>query len=162
MGVHCSDNTKSQSLHRGITVRGVGRSTRTACPGQRTPDKSYLYLWPRSSGDRYFLLLGLSHARRHTNCFADLVPSECSLFVVEEPKEQISMATACPIDLDTYKLREEIRSIYARVAADPSSEFHFHRGPEYAAAFLGYDPAALAELPSESTASFAGIANPHR
>ena len=72
------------------------------------------------------------------------------------------MATACPIDLDTQKLREEIRSIYARVAADPSSDFHFHRGPEYAAEFLGYDRAALAELPSESTASFAGIANPHR
>ena len=72
------------------------------------------------------------------------------------------MATACPIDLDTQKLREEIRSIYARVAADPSSDFHFHRGPKYAAEFLGYDREALAELPSESTASFAGIANPHR
>ena len=72
------------------------------------------------------------------------------------------MAAACPIDLDTQKLREEIRLIYARVAADPLGDFHFHRGPEYAAEFLGYDRAALAELPSESTASFAGIANPHR
>lgn len=42
------------------------------------------------------------------------------------------MAIACPIDLDTLKLRAEIQSIYARVAADPSGEFHFHRGPAYA------------------------------
>src|SRR2546427_7963181 len=77
-------------------------------------------------------------------------------------RRKSSMATACPIDLDTYKLREEIRSIYARVAEDPSGEFHFHRGPKYAAEFLGYDRTALAELPSESTASFAGVANPHR
>jgi SAM-dependent methyltransferase len=72
------------------------------------------------------------------------------------------MAIACPIDLDTSKLREEIQSIYARVAADPSGEFHFHRGPEYAVTFLGYERRALAELPEESSASFAGIANPHR
>ncbi len=72
------------------------------------------------------------------------------------------MAIACPVDLDTRKLREEIQSIYARVAEDPSGDFHFHRGPQYAAEFLGYDPSALALLPVESTASFAGIANPHR
>ena len=72
------------------------------------------------------------------------------------------MAIACPVDLDTRKLRDEIRSIYARVASDPSGEFHFHRGPDYAAEFLRYDRAALAQLPVESTASFAGVANPHR
>ena len=72
------------------------------------------------------------------------------------------MAIACPVDLDTRKLRDEIRSIYARVASDPSGEFHFHRGPDYAAEFLRYDRAALAQLPAESTASFAGVANPHR
>ena len=54
------------------------------------------------------------------------------------------MAIACPVDLDTRKLREEIQSIYARVAADPSRDFHFHRGPSYAAEFLGYDRDALA------------------
>jgi arsenite methyltransferase len=43
------------------------------------------------------------------------------------------MAIACPIDLDTRKLRDEIQSIYARVATDQSSSFHFHRGPDYAA-----------------------------
>jgi len=72
------------------------------------------------------------------------------------------MAIACPVDLDTRKLRDEIRSIYARVASDPAGEFHFHRGPDYAAEFLRYDRAALAQLPTESTASFAGVANPHR
>lgn len=72
------------------------------------------------------------------------------------------MAIACPIDLDTRKLRDEIRSIYARVAAHPSGDFHFHRGPGYAAEILGYDRDALAQLPDESTASFAGVANPHR
>lgn len=69
------------------------------------------------------------------------------------------MAIACPVDLDT---RKEIQSIYARVAQDPLGEFHFHRGPDYAAEFLRYDRAALAALPAESTASFAGVANPHR
>jgi ubiquinone/menaquinone biosynthesis C-methylase UbiE len=72
------------------------------------------------------------------------------------------MAIACPVDLDTRELRDEIRSIYARVASDPSGEFHFHRGPNYAAEFLRYDRAALAQLPAQSTASFAGVANPHR
>jgi SAM-dependent methyltransferase len=72
------------------------------------------------------------------------------------------MATACPVDLDTARLRQEIQSIYARVAADPSGAFHFHRGAQYAAEMLGYDARALAELPAESTASFAGVANPHR
>jgi arsenite methyltransferase len=72
------------------------------------------------------------------------------------------MAIACPIDLDTLRLRAEIKSIYARVAADPSGDFHFHRGPGYAAELLGYDRGALAQLPDQSTASFAGVANPHR
>ena len=72
------------------------------------------------------------------------------------------MAITCPIDLDTGRLRDEIRAIYARVATEPSTEFHFHRGPAYAADRLGYDSAALAALPSDATASFAGVANPLR
>lgn len=52
--------------------------------------------------------------------------------------------------------------MYARVATDPHGEFHFHRGPGYAAGRLGYDAAALAALPADATASFAGVANPHR
>jgi SAM-dependent methyltransferase len=72
------------------------------------------------------------------------------------------MAIACPIDLDTLKLRAEIQSIYARVATEPSGDLHFHRGPTYAAEMLGYDANALATLPANTTASFAGVANPHR
>jgi SAM-dependent methyltransferase len=70
------------------------------------------------------------------------------------------MALSCPIDLDVAKLQAEIRSIYSRVAEDPSGDFHFHRGPEYAASLLDYSAAELAELPAETTASFAGVANP--
>ena len=70
------------------------------------------------------------------------------------------MVIACPIDLDTATLRCEISNIYGRVATKPTGEFHFHRGPRYAAEFLGYDSAELATLPPACTASFAGIGNP--
>ena len=72
------------------------------------------------------------------------------------------MAIACPVDLDTLRLRAEIQSIYARVASEPSGSFHFHRGPAYAAEMLRYDASALQTLPASTTASFAGVANPHR
>lgn len=72
------------------------------------------------------------------------------------------MAVACPVDLDTGRLRHEIQTIYARVATDPSSGFHFHRGPAYASDRLGYDARELAAIPGETTASFAGVANPLR
>jgi arsenite methyltransferase len=51
--------------------------------------------------------------------------------------------------------------MYARVAADAAGDFHFHRGPAYAAERLGYDATELAQLPESVTASFAGIGNPH-
>ena len=65
------------------------------------------------------------------------------------------------VGIDAQNVREEISKVYSRVASDPNGEFHFHRGPAYAAEFLGYDPAELAALPSECVAAFAGIANPH-
>src|SRR5262245_55783987 len=71
------------------------------------------------------------------------------------------MAIACPVDLDMLRLQAEIRSIYSRVATDPSGAFHFHRGPEYAASLLGYDAGELARLPRSVTESFAGVGNPH-
>ena len=71
------------------------------------------------------------------------------------------MAIACPVDLDTLKLRAEIQSIYARVAVNPSGDFHFHRGPEYATKRLLYDATELSRLPGSVTESFAGIGNPH-
>lgn len=72
------------------------------------------------------------------------------------------MAIACPVDLDTKQLRFEVSNIYSRVVAEPDGQFHFHRGPAYAADFLGYDPTELASLPAETTAAFAGIGNPQR
>ena len=71
------------------------------------------------------------------------------------------MPVTCPLDLDVVTLRSEIQSMYSRVATSPHGEFHFHRGPEYAARVLGYDTAELAELPADVTSSFAGIGNPH-
>jgi len=68
---------------------------------------------------------------------------------------------SCPVNLDTAKLREAVREMYQRVAREPGGEFHFHRGPDYAARALGYDAAELAELPASSTRSFAGVGNPH-
>jgi arsenite methyltransferase len=63
--------------------------------------------------------------------------------------------------IDGQTVRDEVSKVYSRVASDPHGEFHFHRGPTYAAELLGYDPAELAALPSECVAAFAGIANPH-
>ncbi len=71
------------------------------------------------------------------------------------------MATSCPIGLDVDQLRREIGFIYDRVAQDPSGDFHFHRGPAYAAELLGYDASELAAIPATSSASFAGVGNPH-
>ena len=71
------------------------------------------------------------------------------------------MALTCPIDFDVASLRAEVRAMYSRVAASPDGDFHFHRGPEYAVTKLGYDPGELAALPSDVTASFAGVGNPH-
>ena len=70
------------------------------------------------------------------------------------------MALSCPIDLDVARLRQEIQSIYTRVAVEPSGDFHFHRGASYAAELLDYDAKELAGLPEETTASFAGVGNP--
>lgn len=64
-------------------------------------------------------------------------------------------------DGDALRLRLEVEKLYRRVATNPGGEFHFHRGAEYAANLLGYDRAALAALPQTSTASFAGVGNPH-
>jgi arsenite methyltransferase len=71
------------------------------------------------------------------------------------------MAIFCPVDLDTRFLRSEVSSLYSRVVMVPEGEFHFHRGPAYAAEYLGYDAEELAALPPETTSAFAGIGNPH-
>src|SRR5438105_15040439 len=68
-----------------------------------------------------------------------------------------SMATTCPIGLDVDQLRREVSFIYARVADDPSGDFHFHRGADYAASLLVYDATALAEIASNTSAALADI-----
>ena len=72
------------------------------------------------------------------------------------------MATSCPIGFDTKRLRDEVSEMYSRVATSPDGDYHFHRGPDYAAEFLGYDRETLASLPESATASFAGVGNPTR
>jgi SAM-dependent methyltransferase len=65
------------------------------------------------------------------------------------------------VELDVATLRSEIETMYGRVATAPDSDFHFHRGPAYAASRLGYDHTELAQLPEAVTSSFAGVGNPH-
>jgi len=72
------------------------------------------------------------------------------------------MAPVWEVTFDRDKLKSDIRSTYARVAEQPDGDFHFHRGPDYAAAMLGYDRNELAELPAYVTAPFAGVGNPLR
>jgi arsenite methyltransferase len=71
------------------------------------------------------------------------------------------MTLACPVDLDSARLRREVQDMYSRVAVAPDGSFHFHRGPEYAIGWLGYDAAELSALPSDVTDAFAGVGNPH-
>lgn len=71
------------------------------------------------------------------------------------------MAVTCPVGFDVASLRAEIQTMYSRVATSPDAEFHFHRGPHYAATMLGYDATELAALPSDVSSSFAGVGNPH-
>jgi SAM-dependent methyltransferase len=72
------------------------------------------------------------------------------------------MEQFCEITLDRERLKSEVRNTYTLVAEMPTGDFHFHRGPEYAARQLGYDDEELAGLPASATASFAGVGNPFR
>lgn len=72
------------------------------------------------------------------------------------------MGATCELTFDRERLKEKIRSTYGRVAEQPDGDFHFHRGPDYAAAALGYDRAELGALPDFVTAPFAGVGNPLR
>jgi ubiquinone/menaquinone biosynthesis C-methylase UbiE len=72
------------------------------------------------------------------------------------------MAATCPAGFDVDYLREQVRATYDRVAREPDGEFHFHRGPDYACDYLGYDRAELRALPAHCTLGFAGVGNPLR
>ena len=67
------------------------------------------------------------------------------------------MAVTCPIDFDVASLRAEVQAMYSRVATAPDGEFHFHRGPDYAATLLGYDQAELAALPRNVRCGVVGV-----
>lgn len=72
------------------------------------------------------------------------------------------MLTACPVNLDPTTLESHIRAEYSRLAQSPEGDFHFHRGPVYASALLGYDASELATLPADAVSRFAGVGNPLR
>lgn len=70
------------------------------------------------------------------------------------------MSLTCPTTLDGQLLRTEVSKLYSRVLEQPDSDYHFHRGPAYAAEFLGYRPEELKFLPDEIVHAFAGVGNP--
>lgn len=72
------------------------------------------------------------------------------------------MATVCPVGFDKERLKSEVRATYSQVAENPHGEFHFHRGPAYAARLLGYDIEELNALPARATEPFAGVGNPFK
>jgi SAM-dependent methyltransferase len=61
--------------------------------------------------------------------------------------------------IDPTALREEVKSKYREVAANPHASFHFHTGRR-AALRLGYEPGKLELMPEVAVESFAGVANP--
>ena len=63
------------------------------------------------------------------------------------------------LGVDADALREEVKSKYRTVAADPHGPHHFHTG-RFLAKHLGYDEALVASLPDVAVESFAGVANP--
>jgi arsenite methyltransferase len=72
------------------------------------------------------------------------------------------MAFTAPENFNGQYLRDQVRAEYDRVARNPDGDYHFHRGPKYAAEYLQYDADELAAIPEESSARFAGVGNPIR
>jgi arsenite methyltransferase len=67
------------------------------------------------------------------------------------------MATVSGLDLETLKC--EIKNTYARVSAEPETDFIFPTGRAWALD-LGYPAGLLARVPDQAAESFAGVANP--
>jgi SAM-dependent methyltransferase len=61
--------------------------------------------------------------------------------------------------VDPVALREQVKSKYREVAADPTRTYHFHTGRGLARR-LGYEDDAVDALPDRAVESFAGVANP--
>jgi SAM-dependent methyltransferase len=66
------------------------------------------------------------------------------------------------MNFDKQRLEREVRLTYTGVAQAPEADYHFHRGPQYASGFLGYDAETLGRLPARATAAFCGTGNPFR
>jgi SAM-dependent methyltransferase len=63
------------------------------------------------------------------------------------------------LPVDPAMLREEVKSKYRDVAANPHGAHHFHTGRPLAKR-LGYDTAMVDAMPDVAVESFAGVANP--
>ena len=63
------------------------------------------------------------------------------------------------LPVDPAMLREEVKSKYRDVAANPHGEHHFHTGRPLARR-LGYDMAVVDAMPDAAVESFAGVASP--
>ncbi len=72
------------------------------------------------------------------------------------------MALTAPENFNGQYLRDQVRTEYERVAANPDGAYHFNRGPDYAHRLLQYDIEELKTLPEISTSRFAGVGNPIR
>jgi len=69
------------------------------------------------------------------------------------------MSTSPDRLVDPVALREQVKSKYREVAADPRRTYHFHTGRGLARR-LGYEDDAVDALPDRAVESFAGVANP--
>ena len=69
------------------------------------------------------------------------------------------MSTSPHLLVDPVALREQVKSKYREVAADPTLTYHFHTGRGLARR-LGYEDDAVDALPDRAVESFAGVANP--
>lgn len=67
------------------------------------------------------------------------------------------MSSETPVD--PVALREEVKSKYREVAANPHGSFHFHTGRRLARR-LDYDMNVVDAMPDSAVESFAGVANP--
>jgi SAM-dependent methyltransferase len=72
------------------------------------------------------------------------------------------MAKTSPADFDVGTLGDKVAETYDRLAREPTGEFHFNQGLEYACELLRYERQELQALPTGCTDRFAGLGNPHR
>ena len=72
------------------------------------------------------------------------------------------MSATCPTGFPVDCMRGAVEAIYAGVATNPETPFHFNVGGDYAVSLLHYDRREIDALPRRATARFAGTGNPHR